>query len=78
MAAGAVWVGGARMQATDMRAVGQVVRAQATVLRCAVARGDGGGGLWWPEPMVEGSVHACVGPMSSSRAGYGAPSLDRW
>jgi hypothetical protein len=30
-----------------------------------MAGADGGGG-----------VHACVGPMSSSRAGYGAPSSD--
>jgi hypothetical protein len=36
-----------------------------TVLRCAVAGADGGGG-----------VHPCVGPMSSSHAGCGAPSLD--
>jgi hypothetical protein len=25
----------------------------AAALWCAVGRGDGGGGLWWPEPMME-------------------------
>jgi hypothetical protein len=28
-------------------------RMQAVVLRCAVDRAGGGGGLWWPEPMME-------------------------
>jgi hypothetical protein len=26
---------------------------QAVVLRCVVTRADGGGELWWPEPMIE-------------------------
>jgi hypothetical protein len=26
---------------------------RAAVLWCAVARADGGGGLWWPEPMMD-------------------------
>jgi hypothetical protein len=26
---------------------------RAVVLRCAVARADGVGGLWWLEPMME-------------------------
>jgi hypothetical protein len=26
---------------------------QAVVLRCVVTRADGGGGLWWPKPMIE-------------------------
>jgi hypothetical protein len=26
---------------------------QAAVLRCAVGGADGGGGLWWSEPMAE-------------------------
>jgi hypothetical protein len=28
-------------------------RMYATMLRCAVARADRGGGLWWPELMME-------------------------
>jgi hypothetical protein len=41
------------VQATDVRVVGQAVRAWATVLRCAVARAACEGGLRWLEPMVE-------------------------
>jgi hypothetical protein len=33
------------VEAADARVVGQVVRVRAMVLRCAVARADGGGGL---------------------------------
>jgi hypothetical protein len=33
--------------------VGQAARAQATVLRCVVARVDSGGGLRWLELMVQ-------------------------
>jgi hypothetical protein len=44
-----------------------------------VVGADGGGGLRWSEPMME-RVHGCVGPMSNSHAGYGAPLSDpmRW
>jgi hypothetical protein len=53
MVAEVVYVGGACMKVADARVVGQVVRTQAMVLRCVVAGADGGGGLRWPEPMVE-------------------------
>jgi hypothetical protein len=36
-----------------MRVVGQVVHVWVIVLWCAVAEVDGGGGLQWPELMVE-------------------------
>jgi hypothetical protein len=48
-----VSVGGIHMQATNMRVVGQAVRAWATVLQCAVAGTACEGGLRWLEPMVE-------------------------
>jgi hypothetical protein len=53
MAAKVIWVGRAHVQAVDGREVGQAVRMRATVLRCAVAGADGGGGMRWLEPMVE-------------------------
>jgi hypothetical protein len=51
VAAEACWGGSVPVQA----AVAMVIReaVQAVVLRCVVARADGGGGLWWPEPMME-------------------------
>jgi hypothetical protein len=45
---------------------------QAAVLRCAVARADSGGGLQWPEPMVEATCMHIWAPRSSTRAGGGA------
>jgi hypothetical protein len=45
--------------------VGQVVRTRVAVLHFAMAGADG-----------EGGVHACVGPMLSSRVGCGVPSSD--
>jgi hypothetical protein len=48
-----------------LRMVGQVVRTRVAVLHFAMAGADG-----------EGSVHACVGPMLSSRVGCGVPSSD--
>jgi hypothetical protein len=66
----AVWVGGARMQVADATVVGQ------TVLRCAVARANGGGWTVMARANGGGSVHAYVGPMLSSRACCGAPSSD--
>jgi hypothetical protein len=53
------------------------VRAWATVLRCEVAEADMGGG-WTMMAGADGTggVHACVGPMSSSRAGCGDLSSD--
>jgi hypothetical protein len=57
VAAEVVWVGGAHVPAANTRMVGQAVRAWVTVLRCAMARADGEGGLRWPELMV---VAACM------------------
>jgi hypothetical protein len=72
----AVWVGGARMQVADATVVGQTVRVRVTVVRCAVARANGGGWTVMARANGGGSVHACVGPMLSSRACCGAPSSD--
>jgi hypothetical protein len=53
------------MQAADARVVGQAVRAQVTVLQCAVAGADSGGGLRWLEPMIEA---VCVHVWAPCRA----------
>jgi hypothetical protein len=67
------------MQATDASVVGQVMHARTTVLWCAMSRADGGGGMRWPELMVEGGMNACLGPCRSL-VWASAPSSDllRW
>jgi hypothetical protein len=77
LAAVSIWLGGSRVQAADATVVGKAVRAWATVLRCEVAEADMGGG-WTMMAGADGTggVHACVGPMSSSRAGCGDLSSD--
>jgi hypothetical protein len=61
----AVWVGGARMQAANARVVGQVVHVRVMMLRCVVARADGGGGLRWLEPMLEAACMHVWAPCRS-------------
>jgi hypothetical protein len=76
VAAEAVWEGRAHVQATDVRVVeagGAPVGDDAPVC---------GGRTWWWRCSVmagadgRGSMRACVGPMSSSLAGYGDPWSD--
>jgi hypothetical protein len=40
---------------------------RAVMLRCVVARADGGGGLWWSEPMMEA---ACMHVWASRLASH--------
>jgi hypothetical protein len=54
VAAEACWGGSARVQAAIMMVIGGGgARMRVAVLQCAVAKGDGGDGLWWAEPMME-------------------------
>jgi hypothetical protein len=46
------------------------VRVRVAVLRCAAARADCGGGLWWPESMME---MTCIHVWASHES---APSSD--
>jgi hypothetical protein len=69
------WGGSARVRAVAAMVVGGV-HVWAAVLRCAVARADGEGGLRWPEPMVEAACMHVWAPRSSARASGDAPSSD--
>jgi hypothetical protein len=66
VAAHACWGGGAHIEGNSSNGDwGSGAHVRAAVLQCVVARADGEGGLWWPEPMMNA---ACMHVWAPRRA----------